>query len=187
MTVVPALREARFEALVALVAADVRRYALRRTDQDTAEDVLAETLLVLWRRLDDVPEGAELPWTYAVARRCLANSERSRRRQRNLVDRIAGTADRAAVGPGPEDIDLPDPALHAALARLREADREVLRLWAWEDLAPAEIAVVLDTTPNAVSIRLHRAKRRLAAELGRTAVGKEERPAGQTRDERRTR
>lgn len=181
------VREPRFEALVALVAADVRRYARRRTDPDTAEDVLAETLLVLWRRLEDVPEGAELPWTYAVARRCLANSDRSRRRQRTLVDRIAGTADRSAVARDPHDTDPPDPELHAALAQLREADREVLRLWAWEDLAPAEIAVVLDTTPNAVSIRLHRAKRRLAAGLERPAGGKGEPPAGQRRDERRTR
>lgn len=172
---------------MALVAADVRRYARRRTDPDTAEDVLAETLLVLWRRLDDVPAGGELPWTYAVARRCLANSDRSRRRQRSLVDRIAGTTDRAAVTPAPGEPELPDPELHAALARLREADREVLRLWAWEDLGPAEIAVVLDTTANAVSIRLHRAKRRLAAELGVDVGGKGRPPAGQSQGERRTR
>ena len=42
----------------------------------------------------------------------------------------------------------------------------MLRLWAWEDLRPQEIAVVLGITANAASIRLHRAKGRLAAELG---------------------
>ena len=55
--------------------------------------------------------------------------------------------------------------LHAALARLRPAEAEVLRLWAWEELAPAQIAVVLGISPNAVSIRLHRAKTVLRAEL----------------------
>jgi len=50
---------------------------------------------------------------------------------------------------------------------LNEADREVLRLWAWEQLEPGEIAVVLGSTPNAVSLRLSRAKRRLAHLLGR--------------------
>ncbi|MGA8246093.1 MAG: sigma factor-like helix-turn-helix DNA-binding protein, partial [Nocardioides sp.] len=42
---------------------------------------------------------------------------------------------------------------------------ELLRLWAWEQLTPSEIATVLGTTPNAVGIRLHRAKERLRAEL----------------------
>ncbi len=63
---------ARFEALAAEVVEPVRRFLARRTDPDTAEDVLAETLLVCWRRLDQVPEPA-LPWVYGVARNCLAN------------------------------------------------------------------------------------------------------------------
>jgi len=61
--------------------------------------------------------------------------------------------------------DFPDAALHRALASLASNDRELLRLWAWEELRPTEIAVVLDTTANAVNIRLHRARRRLAALL----------------------
>lgn len=62
-----------------------------------------------------------------------------------------------------EDVapELPDAALHDALAHLGADDRELLRLWAWEELQPAEIAVTLGTTANAVSIRLHRARKRL--------------------------
>jgi RNA polymerase sigma-70 factor (ECF subfamily) len=48
-----------------------------------------------------------------------------------------------------------------AMARLRPDEAELLRLWAWEQLGPAEIAAVLDLTPNAVSIRLHRAREKL--------------------------
>ena len=71
------------------VVEPVRRFLARRTDPDTADDVLADTLLVLWRRLDDVPAGDEaLPWTYAVARNALSNAERGARRQRRLVHRI---------------------------------------------------------------------------------------------------
>ena len=55
--------------------------------------------------------------------------------------------------------------LNAALGELRPADRELLRLWAWEQLAPREIAVVLGITPNAASIRLHRATRKLRDRL----------------------
>ena len=78
---------ARFEALAAEVAEPVRRFLARRTDPDTADDVLAETLLVCWRRLDQVPDPA-LPWVYGVARNCLANEQRSGRRQWRLAAKI---------------------------------------------------------------------------------------------------
>ena len=167
MAPVTATRQQRFEAIAAEVAHPVLRYALRRTDAQMAEDVLAETLLVVWRRLDDVPQGGELPWCYAVARNQLANAERSARRQRNLVARIA-RLDRPTPPPA-----APDPAVHDALGQLRPDDRELLRLWAWEDLAPAQLAEVLGTSVNAVNIRLHRARTRLGDILrkGRDSTG----------------
>jgi len=152
-------RRARFEAAAAQVVEPVRRFLARRTDPDTADDVLADTLLVLWRRLDDVPAGDEaLPWTYAVARNALANAERGARRQRRLAHRIT------VVDPPVEAAPEPDPGherVTAALGRLRPDEAELLRLWAWEQLGPAEIATVLGLTPNAVSIRLHRARGKL--------------------------
>jgi RNA polymerase sigma-70 factor (ECF subfamily) len=157
----PASREERFVALAELVGESLLRFAVRRTDPETAQDVVAEALLVLWRRLDDVPTDDPMPWCYAVARRCLANAERSVRRHLRLVDRIARMQQ-------PQVVDLPSPVdveLDAALNRLTRADRDLLRLWAWEELAPREIAVVLGISANAVSIRLHRARARLAALL----------------------
>lgn len=184
-------RSQRFETVVDAVGEPLRRYLARRTDPDTAEDVLAETLLVIWRRLDDVPPGAELPWSYSVARNCLANARRSARRQQGLVLRVARMTPRSA--PGGEAPDGPDEAVHRALAGLRPDDRELLTLWAWEDLAPAELALVLGITPNAVHIRLHRARRRLATLLSAAdselidAPGKADLPAGHTPvTERRT-
>ncbi|MGH3348293.1 MAG: RNA polymerase sigma factor, partial [Nocardioides sp.] len=64
-----------------------------------------------------------------------------------------------------------DDVVHDALARLREDDAEMLRLWAWEQLGPAEIATVVGVTPNAVSVRLHRARSRLADEIGKIEAG----------------
>ena len=152
-------RRARFEAVAGLVTEPVRRFLARRTDAETADDVLADTLLVCWRRLDDVPDGDEaLPWAYGVARHALANAERSARRQRRLAYRIT------VVDPPSEtaaEEEQPDDRVALALARLRPDEAELLRLWAWEQLGPAEIATVLDLTPNAVSIRLHRARGRL--------------------------
>ena len=146
----------------------LRRYLARRTDPATADDVLAETLLVCWRRLDDVPADP-LPWAYGVARNCLANAARGVRRQQRLAARIAVVDPPAASTPGPGEDG--DPDLTEALAALREEEAELLRLWAWERLTPAEIAEVLDVTPNAVSIRLHRARQRLKDELDRRKTG----------------
>jgi len=153
----------RFEALAAEVVEPVRRFLARRTDRDTADDVLAETLLVCWRRLDDVPEHA-LPWVYGVARNCLANAERGERRQRRLAARIT------VVDPPQEAAREPDPSdarVAAALEAMRPEEAELLRLWAWEQLGPAEIAEVLGVTANAVSIRLHRARGKFVDELGK--------------------
>ena len=151
-------RRARFEALAAEVVEPVRRFLARRTDPDTADDVLADILLVLWRRLDDVPAGDEaMPWTYGVARNALANAERGVRRQRRLAFKI--TAVDPPQDAAPEAAETDD-RVAAAIGRMRPDEAELLRLWAWEQLTPSQIATVLYLTPNAVSIRLHRARGR---------------------------
>ena len=61
----------------------------------------------------------------------------------------------------------PDADLMAALDALDDRDREILRLWAWEQLEPREIATVLGLTVNAATLRLSRSKKRLSAELSR--------------------
>jgi RNA polymerase sigma-70 factor (ECF subfamily) len=147
----------RFEAIAREVVEPVRRFLARRTDPDTAEDVLAETLLVCWRRLDQVPENA-LPWAYGVAPNCLANIQRGDRRQVRLAARISVVDPPEEAG---REAPEPDERVTAALAALRPEEAELLRLWAWEQLGPSEIAEVLGVTPNAVSIRLHRARRKL--------------------------
>jgi RNA polymerase sigma-70 factor (ECF subfamily) len=152
-------RRDRFEEIARDLIDPLRRFLARRTDPATADDALAETLLVCWRRYDDLPEQA-LPFAYGVARNCLANAERGARRQGRVAGRIA------ALDP---PRDTPDPVgddrLAEAMTGLSADDADLLRLWAWEQLAPGEIATVLEITPNAVSIRLHRAKERLRTEL----------------------
>lgn len=148
-------REQRLTALVEQVHQPVRRYLARRAHPADVDDVLAETLLVLWRRLDDVPPEAPLAWTYAVARRCLANAQRSARRRAALDRRLHG------VGTGDGTPSEREDEVAEAVARLRPDDREVLHLWAWERLEPREIATVLGVSANAASLRVHRARTRL--------------------------
>jgi RNA polymerase sigma-70 factor (ECF subfamily) len=151
-------RRERFEALVSEVADPLQRFLARRTDATTTEDVLADVLLVAWRRLDDVPADAVLPWCYGVARGCLANAVRGEQRRLRLVRRLAAEP---VAAPSPSD----DPGLDEALSALPAGDREVLRLWAWEGLEAQDIGLALGISANAASIRLHRAKKRLRSRL----------------------
>ena len=149
----------RFEALVGEVYEPLQRYLRRRIDPVGADEVLGDALLVMWRRVHDIPSDSALPWCYGVARACLANKRRGGERHLKLLRRLAH--ERVASPPNE------DPILDAALNCLPEADREVLRLWAWEQLAPREMAIILGITPNAASIRLHRATQKLKAEFFR--------------------
>ena len=157
-------RRARFERVAADVYEPLRRYLRRRARPDDAADMLADTLLVVWRRLDDVPD-EPLPWCYGVARRTLANHRRGDDRRLRLVERTAAEP----IAPANDDpqlaVDHTDPDLERAIASLSEAEQEIVHLWAWERLEPREIADVLDITPNAVSVALSRAKRKLAERL----------------------
>ena len=82
-------RRARFDALARTTYAPLRRYLARRSDPADVDDVLADTLLVMWRRLEDIPSDAALPWCYGAARRCLANARRANGRRRGLLRRLA--------------------------------------------------------------------------------------------------
>ncbi len=173
-------RRRRFEHLASEVYEPLQRYVRRRVDPDSVDDVVSETMTTLWRRLDDVPTNAKLPWAYAVARRHVANHRRAGVRHLRLVRRA-----QAEPRPLPASGTPLDAELHTALAGLDEQDRELLHLWAWEQLEPAEIAVVLGLTPNAVSIRLHRAKKKLSENL--EAARKNEMLSGHSHHEKEER
>ncbi len=160
-------RRERFEQLVGVVHDPLMRYVRRRVPAGDADDVMSDVLLTLWRRLDDVPGIEPMPWCYAVARRVLANHRRSGVRRLRLVERLqaepAAMVDQSAAQEHPE--------LAAALESLSDAEREVIVLWAWEGLEPRQIATVLETNANAISLRLTRAKKKLAAEIVRQDPG----------------
>ena len=132
-------------------------YVRRRSDAQSADDVVADVFVVAWRRLDDVPEDP-LPWLLGVARRTLANSRRSTARDLALKARIAFEQSSHVVQER-------DDAVLRALGVLREPDREALLLVGWEGLEPARAAVVLGVRANTFSARLYRARRRFARAL----------------------
>jgi RNA polymerase sigma factor (sigma-70 family) len=151
-------RRMRFEGLFRSHADAVRGYALRRTDPDDADDVVAETFLIAWRRFDDVPANAT-PWLLGVARRVLSNRRRSDRRVISLSNRLADR-ERRKPDAATDDSDLLS-TIEVALDRLPEKEREALRLLAWEGLSTGEAAIVLGCTRATLAVRVHRARRRL--------------------------
>jgi RNA polymerase sigma factor (sigma-70 family) len=160
---------ARFEALYAEHFRPLLAYALRRTAQPAnAADVVAETFLVAWRRLDAVPaDGARL-WLYGVAHRVLANHRRGLRRHERLGQRLGAVAAERVVDDGTEAVGTAA-LVREAMERLPAEDRELLRLAAWEGLSGPEIAVVLAIPPDTVRKRLSRARRRLRDAIGEPA------------------
>ena len=156
-------RRRRFEALVAEVHDPLARYLARRAPRDDVDDVLGDVLLTLWRRLDDVPGAAPVPWCYGVARRSLANHLRGNQRRLQLVRRLEAQPPVGFDASGTAE----HPELAAALEALSGSERELVALWAWEGLEPREIAKVLGTTANAVSLRLSRVRKKLTREIAR--------------------
>lgn len=169
--------EERFRSLYERHVPAVYRFFLRRVEEEeAARDCTADTFLIAWRRLEDVPAGDRaLPWLYGVARRVLANHYRSRMRSRRLFLRLGWM--RREVGQTPEGIVLrrsEDRAVVDALHRLRPADQEVLRLSVWEELSNQEIGRLLGCSAHAVAQRRLRATRRLARQLGLAGHKEEE-------------
>ena len=166
---VDAERRERFEAAYRELYEPICGYTLRRVRQpDDAAEAIAETFAILWRRFDSCPQGAELrPWLFGVARRVIANQRRGNRRRTALGERLATRVDRAAL----EAVGTHEgmSALARAFADLRESDRELLSLVAWEGLTTEELAVALGTNRATVRLRLHRARKRFREALARNA------------------
>lgn len=149
----------RFDTLYDRHRVALGAYCRRRVARDVVDDVMAEVFLSAWRRIDQIPEGAELPWLYGVARNVVANHRRSDTRRSRLGLRLVG--ERREPSGEAATVMADDSLVLVALERLSEGDQELLRLRAWERLSSAEIGVALGISASAVDMRLSRARRRL--------------------------
>lgn len=157
-------RAERFANLYAAHYGAVHAYGSRRVGPDAADEIAAETFMVAWRRFDQVPT-EPLPWLYGVARNIVL-------RHRAKTGRYLQTLEALQRAPitAPDIADDHDPGLWTAWAELRDGDREVLALIAWEELSVAEAARVLGCPAPLFSVRLHRARRRLERLLSADAA-----------------
>ncbi len=156
--------EGRFEALYWEHHRELLAFIRRRTDVE-AEDIVAETFVVAWRRIDDVPDPA-LPWLFGVARNVLHNHLRAENRQTWLKVWIDGHPKEPETDLATAIADRHD--LATAWKRLTSAEQEVLSLIAWDELSYDEAATVLGCAKSTFAVRLFRARRRLLHLLNRT-------------------
>lgn len=153
-----------FTALYDAHRTQVWAYTACLAGRQPADDLVSDTFVVAWRRFGDIPDPA-LPWLLGVARNMVRQHLRTQGRQGSLEAELRGWAETGSPI-YPDETAAARVDILRALARLPEKDREVLILTAWQDLTPHETATVIGVTPTAIRVRLHRARRRLAATLG---------------------
>jgi RNA polymerase sigma factor (sigma-70 family) len=134
----------------------IHRYLRRRVGPGLADDLAASTFTEAFaaRRRYDRRRADALPWLYGIATNLLRRHYRTEKRQ---LRAFAQTGVDPTLAPDAE----PDPRgaeIAAALAALSAVDRETLLLFAWTDLAYAEIAAALGIPVGTVRSRLNRAR-----------------------------
>ena len=169
----PSGTDPRFQDLYDRHFRDVLAYCLRRAPSADGYDAANEVFAIAWRRIEDVPrDEAAIPWLFVVAKRVLYRRWRSTHRFRRLASR--GMPQHNHGVPDPETVVVRQ-AEHEmvleATPRLRQEDREILYLAAWEGLPHREIADVLGCSSAAVDQRLYRAKQRLAKQYHALSTG----------------
>lgn len=143
------------------------RYAARRIGPESAEDVVAETFLVAYRRRRrfDQSRRTALPWLYGILTNEIAQYRRCERARYRALARtiqeqlvVEGPADQVAAMVTAQAVREP---LASALAQLASRDRDVLLLVAWSGLSYAEVADALTIPIGTVRSRLSRARRKI--------------------------
>jgi RNA polymerase sigma-70 factor, ECF subfamily len=145
----------------------VSGFLYRRVERRFVEDLAADVFAIAWRRRASVAAGEELPWLYRIAANVVSNHRRKQATGIALLVALRPTDS----APSAEDIAIADASLSTAWRALRPRDREILALALVEDLAIGDIAIALGISANATSIRLHRAKKKLADLLSLDAAG----------------
>jgi RNA polymerase sigma-70 factor (ECF subfamily) len=163
-------RDVRFEDLYNRHRSAVWLYCRRRVGQEHAYDVMGEVFLIVWRRIDSAPpEPDALAWLYRICHLTLSNQWRGAARRIRLESKLNGIGVAQPI-PLIDHVVARDEVRNVLqlLGRLRAFDAEILKLAAWEELDPGEIAEVLDISPIAARQRLSRARRRLTAAYEKT-------------------
>jgi RNA polymerase sigma-70 factor (ECF subfamily) len=131
----------------------VSRYLAYRVNANDVEDLASKIFEIAWQKRQSCPEGKELPWLYKIAGFVVSNH------RRKVTAISLALFDTDATAPSAEDLVIADLSIKRAWSALTAKDRSILALAAFEQLTVAEISVAMGISPNAASIRLHRARK----------------------------
>lgn len=153
----------------------LRYFEYRVRNPEDAADLLAETLLQAWRRIDRLPvePGQQRMWLFTIAANVLANQRRSIRRRTNVVEALRSQLRESPVADGTEQI-----AVRDAVSKLNDAQRELVMLIHWDGFTIVDAAELLGLNASTARSRyaaardhLRGAGRRLGALLIEAAFG----------------
>jgi RNA polymerase sigma-70 factor (ECF subfamily) len=154
----------------------VEGFVVRRVgDRERAADLTGEIFLAAidsahrYRPALGVPRA----WLLGIARNVIAGDWRQRDRRRAGEERLRGSAlldpDDAARWDARIDAAYRSRELYVAMDSLPDGERAVLELVALDELSLAEAAAAAGVRAVTARVRLHRARRRLRAELERAS------------------
>jgi len=135
-----------------------------------AEDVVQDTLVKLWKNLDRLREGEELPWLITCTRNACLDLLRGRSRTRSflrsVVNHNKAFAQADDDGPGKQmHDDERARALRSVLGEMPEPGRSLLILRDIQELDVATVARTLELSENQVKVYTFRARRQLRYRL----------------------
>lgn len=172
MAAIEPSRLARQETVYRRYRGAVESYFRRRCPAGEVDDLVSDVFLVCWRRLEDVPAEAELPWLIGVARKTLLAHHRAVARASSLAEAVAANCSRDEACSADDGASGPDRlAMIGAFRRLSASQVDILLLSAWEGLSGPDLAVALGCSRAAARVRLHRARSALEAAYGTGSTG----------------
>jgi RNA polymerase sigma factor (sigma-70 family) len=153
----------------------VRQVALRMImAEDVAQDLSQETMLQAYLSLKDLRDEERFrSWLYGIVLNVTKSYLRSQRQQHHLHipiddDQIKNQSDADHDSSDPQEIAI-ERELHFlvldAIEGLPKAHRESARLYYYESLTLHEITAITGASPEAIKVRLHRARNQLREKL----------------------
>ena len=154
---------ARITTALSESSADLLAYLQRRVGVDEAPDLLGETMVVAWRRVDELPNDPEQArmWLFGIARATLLNHARGERRRWALADRIRNDQATRIFAPAADH----GAEIRDAIALLDVDHRELIQLVHWERMTIVQAAELLGISDSTARTRYARAKEQLRAAL----------------------
>jgi RNA polymerase sigma-70 factor (ECF subfamily) len=145
---------------------------LKVSNRDVAQDITQETFMRYWQTLrasEDEPEkklSNERAYLYAIARNLVIDWYR--RKKDASLDSImeTGMDFEGSISARTITDYASTEEILKVLNTLEEGDRELILLRYIEGYGPQEIAKLLNESPNVVSVRIHRAIKKLQVSLG---------------------